>query len=245
VIAVRERPHGHRDLLSREIELRVIGHVADKASRSKEKVGRCIPAASRSGPIFPVGEVPWMEPGDSVFRETVELHPARFAGEVIGPSRRVRGSISGDDRLGASAPLGLLEQLYVPGFHEAVVRIELQIPVLAVPQAHDLGPCPARTLALTPAHSDHLNPAVGEAARRWIGLIMLPTNARPQTVRKARFGQAVFYCRAELRIPICSDRDEDEGLAGVAFRLAASAPWRPGLRAENGRFVSHLAGASG
>src|ERR1700682_2604348 len=230
-----ERPDCQGDLLTGEVEVWVIRHISHEAARREQEVGGNVPATSRAGPPPPPREVPWPEAGNPVFRETVEFHPAGLSADqsaLAGPGRRC---VRRDEGLCGSTALGLAEKLDAPIPCEAVVGIELQVPVLAAPQLHDLGSRPARSLALAPRHPDHLNMPDLEAGWGRLVVTMLPANTKPKTVRKMRLGQAVFDRWPELRVAIRRDRDEDARYVRAHLTLGSPARWIRSGRARPSR----------
>ena len=103
----------------------------------------------------------------------------------------------------------MVDELGVPVLHEAVMRIELQKPVLHAVHRHDLGTRPAHAAAFTPIDIEDLETRIpGEGQRRFFGTV-LPADPEAKIARPRRFRETVFDGRDELGIPVGSDGNED------------------------------------
>jgi hypothetical protein len=174
--------------------------------------------------------VPRPEHRDPVLGKTIELNPHWLRRFRIRSSGAIGRRIGRDDGLGASAACGLLKKLDVPIPYEAMVGIQLEIPVLTIPGLHDLRSRPTCPSAFPPTDVDHSNSRVFKARRSDLVFPVLPAHHKSKALGKTCLGHAVLDGWTQLRIAICRDRDEDLRVAGVA-RTDGSCWPAPPLRA--------------
>ena len=201
--------HGHRRLLPEKVNLRVVGNLFHKPALCKQKTGgkkACRYRLLRLQ-VYAVWKPRGLQLRNTVPCKRLERDRLRLARQYFQPSRFKGHGICTQQGLGCtgSRPQAFhhLDQLAVPAMYQAAVRIQLQKPVLALPELHDLCPRPAGAPAFAKIHVQHPDPRIVERKRRLRFLLaVLPADAEPDPFGMLRLAETVPHRRPQLQVAI-------------------------------------------
>ncbi len=236
VVARGERAQRHRNLLAEEVKFRIVRHLLDETPRGKQKSCREEARRNRSSTARCVWNLEWLEPGNAFLREGLDGDPLRRSGEHLVSTgskrrRRERIGVRTEDRLRAFGLAHHPDELRIPARREAAVRIDLQKPLLALPQLHDLGPRPARAAAVPPVDIENAKSRILPKRQRRLRCFVLPADAKAKQAGFVRLRQQVFHRGNDLYVAIGRDRNKDKSV----FR-DHTPPLRSGDRVRRGYY---------